>query len=76
LLCSYCCSALARACAHATPVCAHVATTLEQWSEHKIKSEGGRWEGGREEVAKFFGAEKRWEKTNNFGQGGCVFGSS
>ncbi len=32
---------------------------------------GGMWEGG-----KFFVAEKRLEKINNFGQGGCVFGSS
>jgi hypothetical protein len=29
------------------------------------------WEGGRN-----FGAEKRLKKINNFGQGGCIFGSS
>jgi hypothetical protein len=35
----------------------------------------GRWEGGgRCEVGKKFGVEKRLKKTNNFGQGGCVFG--
>jgi hypothetical protein len=48
----------------------------EGWNDHKIKWEGGRGEAGRKKVGKFFGAEKRREKINNFGQGGCVFHSS
>ncbi len=39
------------------------------------RREVGR-EGGRGEVGKNFGAEKKPKKTNNFGQGGCVSSSS
>jgi hypothetical protein len=63
---SHCCSSFK--CVGFAPV----STTLELWrklgSELKIK-----WEVGRKE--NFWGREKV-EKTNNFGQGGCVFGSS
>jgi hypothetical protein len=57
-----------------TPTCA--ITVLKGWSDCKIRWEGGREEGGRVKVGKFFGVEKRWEKINNFEQGGCVFRSS
>jgi hypothetical protein len=58
-----------------------VALELWRWSERKIK--GGRWGGGGGEIGgrevgrreKFWG-RKEAEKVNNFGKGGCVFGSS
>jgi len=39
---------------------------------------GRRWEvgGGKYVGGKNFGVEKRRKKNNNFGQGGCSFGSS